>query len=199
MSALPPDFDALVGEGLAAEEQNRLRRVHELLLAAGPPPELTPALGLPPSEPRASLFTLPRRPRGAVLLLAAAIALALFSAGFLAGGHHSTAAAVRVIPMLGSGQAAGAHASLAIFKQDEAGNWPIRLTVSGLPPLPARKTYALWLSRQGTLAATCGTFIVGRRTTIVTLNAPYRLRAYDGWVIVRTRTKQPLLSTGAAA
>ena len=32
-------------------------------------------------------------------------------------------------------------------------------------------------------------------TTKVPLNAPYRLKQFDGWVIVRTGTKVPLLST----
>ena len=43
MSANGPDFDELVGE-LEPEEEARLRHVHELLVAAGPPPELPPAL-----------------------------------------------------------------------------------------------------------------------------------------------------------
>ena len=45
------DFDELVGaDGLAPEEQARLRRVHEMLLQAGPPPELPAALpGAPPT------------------------------------------------------------------------------------------------------------------------------------------------------
>ena len=37
-----PDFDALVGADVPGEERDRLRRAHELLVAAGPPPELAP-------------------------------------------------------------------------------------------------------------------------------------------------------------
>ena len=39
------DFDDLVGgEGLSREEEDRLRRVHDLLVEAGPPPDLPPRL-----------------------------------------------------------------------------------------------------------------------------------------------------------
>ena len=41
----------------------------------------------------------------------------------------------------------------------------------------------------------CGTFVVAGGTTEVPLNAPYHLKDYDGWVIVRTGAKTPLLST----
>ena len=42
-------FDDIVGtEGLSREEEATLRRVHELLVAAGPPPDLSPDLSLPP-------------------------------------------------------------------------------------------------------------------------------------------------------
>ena len=37
----PPNFDELVGTDLDPRERDRLHRVHELLLAAGPPPDFT--------------------------------------------------------------------------------------------------------------------------------------------------------------
>src|ERR671936_1903421 len=36
----PPDFDELVGPDAEAGERERLRRLHDLLVAAGPPPDL---------------------------------------------------------------------------------------------------------------------------------------------------------------
>jgi hypothetical protein len=39
-----PKFQDLVGEGLPPTEHERLERVHEMLIAAGPPPELPPEL-----------------------------------------------------------------------------------------------------------------------------------------------------------
>ena len=38
-----PDFDELAGE-VPAEERERLLRVHEMLVQAGPPPEIPPEL-----------------------------------------------------------------------------------------------------------------------------------------------------------
>ena len=38
-----PDFDQLVGHEVGREERERLQRVHELLVEAGPPPELSPS------------------------------------------------------------------------------------------------------------------------------------------------------------
>jgi hypothetical protein len=39
-----PKFKDLVGEGLPPTEHERLERVHEMLIEAGPPPELPPEL-----------------------------------------------------------------------------------------------------------------------------------------------------------
>ena len=44
----PPDFHELVGGEGTPEEQERLRRVHDLLIAAGPPPELPRRLSRAP-------------------------------------------------------------------------------------------------------------------------------------------------------
>ena len=40
MTERGPSFDDLVGDDLAPAERERLLRVHELLIQAGPPPEL---------------------------------------------------------------------------------------------------------------------------------------------------------------
>src|SRR5205807_4833909 len=40
----PPEFDELLGPDVPAEERARLQRVHDLLVEAGPPPALPPAL-----------------------------------------------------------------------------------------------------------------------------------------------------------
>ena len=61
------------------------------------------------------------------------------------------------------------------------------------PELPQGQTYGLWLTRNGKLADPCGTFVVGPGSTEVPLNAPYQLKEYDGWVIVRTGTTKPFL------
>ena len=195
MSDRTPDFDALVGDDeLDPRERARLLRVHEMLLEAGPPPELTPDLRAAPTPgaPRAKVVALPRRRRAAVLLIAAAFAFAVFGAGWLGGAHSKTAHAERTVAMSGPG---GARASLAVLHADRAGNWPMVMKITGLAALPAGQTYALWLTKRGKLEASCGTFTVGEGTTTVDLNAPYHLKEYDGSIIVKSGTKQPLLTT----
>jgi hypothetical protein len=166
--------------------------VHELLLAAGPPPELAPSLRPPQVRPTGGAVAFPRRRRTAALLVAAAFTLAVFGAGWLGGAHSTSDHVVRTITMSGP---RGAHASLAVLSADRAGNWPMVMKISGLAPLPAGQTYALWLTKQGKPEASCGTFTVGAGTTTVDLNAPYRLKEYDGWIVVRNGTTVPLLTT----
>ena len=69
---MTPEFDELVGQDLGREERERLERVHELLVAAGPPPDF-------PSARAVELR--PRRRRGALLAIAAALAVAAFALG----------------------------------------------------------------------------------------------------------------------
>ena len=69
---MTPDFDELVGTDLDPAERERLERVHGLLIAAGPPPDLV--------EPKVVQLA-PRRRRGVLLALAAAIAVTAFALG----------------------------------------------------------------------------------------------------------------------
>ena len=181
-----PDFHELLnGEDLSPEERARLERVHELLLEAGPPPELTPALAEPETAEPEMPLQLPRRRTGAVLALAAAIALIAFLGGFLAGRRGESFPTLRSIPMHGTGLAQNASATLDLGKLEEGGNWPLRVVVRGLKPLPQHGYYEMWLTNHGKPVATCGTFSVGSGESTVRLNAPYNLRNYDGWVVTR--------------
>ncbi len=188
MSTIPP-FDEIV-DG-TDPERDRLRATHDLLLAAGPPPELPPSLQAAPAQQSHVIAILPRRRYTAIAAVALA-ACVLFGVGYAIGGRDVPKGPVRTIAMTGD---SGATASIALLAADAAGNWPMSLEVSGLPPLPEGKTYSLWLTRGGKLAEPCGAFAVAAGTTKVPLNAPYRLKQFDGWVIVRTGTKVPLLST----
>jgi hypothetical protein len=191
-----PDFDDLVGGDLTADEHERLRRVHDLLVEAGPPPELPDGLQPVAEEERANVFPLfPKRRWAAVAALAAALAAATFGLGYLVGDRDATAEPARVVAMTGTPEASAARASLAVFDVDEAGNWPMELTVRGLPPLPPGDAYELWLTRGGKLAEPCGVFVVGSGTTVVPLTAPYQLRDFDGWVVVRQGSTEPVLTT----
>jgi hypothetical protein len=180
-----PDFNELLnGEDLSPQERARLGRVHELLLEAGPPPELTPALAEPDTAEPEMPIQLPRRRAGALLALAATIALLAFLGGFLAGQKGEGFSTVRSLPMHGTGLAQNASATIDLGKFDSSGNWPLRVVVKGLKPLP-HGYYEMWLTKHGKPVATCGTFDVSTGESTVRLNAPYSLRSYDGWVVTR--------------
>src|SRR5712691_239041 len=200
MTPRTPDFDELVGRELPDDERERLRRVHDLLVAAGPPPELTPALEQPP-RPQASVSYLPARRRGALLLLAAALAAIAFGGGYLFGNRKTEfKTAFPPISMHGTSAAPRALASLKLAPIDDAGTWPMILTVKGLKPLPRGGYYELFLTKNGRLGPSCGTFRVHADTTSVHLNAPYHLRSFNGWVVVSqppggASPSRPLLTT----
>jgi hypothetical protein len=182
-------FDDMVDrEGLAAAEEARLRRVHELLVQAGPPPDLPPALEHPPTAPaEAELVQFPLLPRRRWTLAAvAAVALVVlaFGGGYLVG-HAKTKATTfetkRVVPMHGG----NALALLKVSTRDSAGNWPMLLEVNNLPTQQNGLYYELWLSRNGKPIAPCGSFRVNARTTTVRLSVPYDFKRFDGWVVTK--------------
>ena len=190
-----PEFEDLVGAEVGGEERDRLRRTHELIMQAGPPPELPPHLEKGPTLG----MTLGRAPKPAhhrrqrwALLAAAVVVIALvFIGGYLAaGGKQSTAAPtpVATLQLHGTRLAPRAQAALELLPK-QGGNWPMTLAVTGLRRLPKGSYYEVYLVRDGKPWASCGTFVVWKSTeaTRVTLNAPYRLHPGDSWVV----TKQP--------
>ncbi len=182
----PPDLDRLVGEEGSPAELARLRRAHELLVQAGPPPTLPPSLARAPRVGRLASLARGRRRPLAALALALALAGSAFAVGY-AVAPQSGFQAVRVVPMHGLGRLAQAQAVLKIGSPDEYGNIPIEMEVQGLPPLPEGGYYELYLSKRGKPSASCGTFRVGPGTTSVRLSIAYRLqpwgRRWDGWVV----------------
>ena len=189
MNDRSPDFEELVGAEGDPTERERLRRVHDALLQAGPPPELSSRLASAPT-PLVSLNR--RRRRAGVLALAAAFGAVAFAVGLLVGDSRGPSTD-RVIAMSG---AAGATASLEVFEIDGAGNWPMELEVEGLAPPASGGLYQLWLTRDGELAALCGSFLVENdRATVVPMNAPWRFSDFDGWVVVEAGSETPVLST----
>ena len=182
-----PDFDDLVGSDLDPGERARLERVHELLVTAGPPPEA--AFDAP-------VTPLPTRRRGALLALAADLAVAAFALGAAVVDGSSGRSVDFTETMTGTPAAADATASLTVFDLDAAGNWPMELTVSGLPASSRGRLFELWLTRDGELAALCGGFLTDEDgSASVPMNAPYRFDEFDGWVIVEEGSESPLLST----
>jgi hypothetical protein len=188
-----PDFDELVGTDLEAPERERLLRVHELLVAAGPPPELQLREGRATDEP-ARLSS--RRRRSTLLALAAALGAVIFAVGVLVGDRGDRPGTFDVVRMTGTAYTTGVRASLTIFDADEAGNWSMELRVDGLAPSSRDRPYELWLTSDGKLEALCGSFLAeAGGTTVVPLNAPYKLNEFDGWVVVVEGSTSPLLTT----
>jgi Anti-sigma-K factor rskA len=193
-----PDFRELVGEDLPAAEEERLRHVHDLLLEAGPLPELPPSLATPPADPterrphesEGVFQLLPRRRIGAALALAAAIALVAFFGGYLAGYRHQGFSAQAAIPMHGRA-GANAAATIKVGKRDGDGNWPLQVEASGLPKLKNGGYYEMFLIR-GNKRFTCGTFAGGgAKKVTVRLTIPYDLRRGDGWIVTAERGLNP--------
>jgi Anti-sigma-K factor rskA, C-terminal len=193
----PPDLRDLVGDDLPPEELERLRRVHELLVRAGPPPELPRELAEPP-EGAATVALLPKRHWRTLAALAAALALAAFGVGWLAAaardsGGSAFPPAEFSVPMQGTAAAPHAVASIAVGERDASGNWPMEMTVRGLPTLPQGKRYELWLTKDGRLIESCGTFRADG-DSVVYLNAPFQLRG-KGWAVTHEGDRRLLLRT----
>ena len=186
----PPDLRDLVGDEGPADE--RLARVHELLVEAGPPPGVVP--GAPEVTARSQA---PRRRRWAELALAAALASVALGVGFVAGSRSDGFDARVEISMQGVPPVADATAELAIAEPDESGNIALEMDVEGLPPLPQGGWYELYLSKKGVIGASCGTFATAGDTTTVRLSVGYDLGAwrdagrYDGWVVTAHVPGQP--------
>ena len=184
-----PDFNEFVGEDVAAEERERLRRAHSLLLAAGPMQELPPGLeepsyGEPPARVDENMYQfLPRRRTGAALALAAAIALIAFVVGYAAGFRHDGFSTQYTVSMHGASGLA-ASAKIKVGNRDSQGNWALRLEEKGLPKLK-QGYYEMFLTR-GKDRWTCGTFAGGGKSTVkVRLTAPYSFRNGDGWIVTK--------------
>lgn len=183
-----PKFQDLVGEGLPPTEHERLERVHEMLIAAGPPPELPPELEEVPDgrgnvrelEPTG----LPRRRIGAALALAAAIALLAFVGGYLAGYKHTskTFESVQTVALTNS----KAQAVVRFGPRDANGNTPMLVKVEGLSKLPASDYYVLYMTQNGKPVVVCGSFNVrGPRSTTLRFPVAYDPADFDGLQLAR--------------
>jgi hypothetical protein len=170
-------FDELIGEEPTGAERERLQNVHGLLLEAGPPPELSPALAAGP--PRASTVTslqaFVERRRAPILATAAAAAVVVLAIGV---GLHRHASNYRALSLRGTSFAPRAAATLEVLPKQQ-----MKLEVSGLP---ARKqSYVVYLVRGGHRIASCGSFTVSNanRRKGVSLRSPYPVQSSDKWVV----------------
>ena len=180
------NFDQMVDlEGLGPEDVVRLRKVHDMLVAAGPPADLPARLNAPPAElDGGEVIAFPSRRRRplVVALLAATVAAACFGGGYVLANqaHSTTIHAVRVVSLSGE---QNSFASLRVGSADGDGNWPVQLTVSGLPQ-PQNVRYYLMLWENGKPKGLCGTFVVGKSgATTVLFNVPYKITKTTRWVV----------------
>ena len=193
MSPRPPDFDELVGGDVSPEERERMRTAHELLLRAGPPPELSPQLDpVPwPDEALAPIGLQRRRPqRGrswlAIASAAAAIALVAYVIGHGTGSNSNSFEVLATKHMHGTTLAPRASATIEVGARGKDGNWPMLVDVVNLPPAPGGGYYQLWLSRDRKPVALCGSFNTRRGfETQVRLSAAYSFKRVDGWIVTR--------------
>ena len=187
------DFDQMVDlTGVSPEDRARMLRMHELLVAAGPPVDLPSQLAAPldvtsPADGGgAEVIAFPRRRRtAAAISIAAAVAVACFSGGYILANqahHNSSLHAVRVVGLSGE---QNSLASLRVGAADANGNWPVQLTVQGLPPLHGTDShYLLMLTQNGKPTWVCGMFKVGKDgATTVAFSVPYRITGRTKWAV----------------
>jgi hypothetical protein len=182
-----PEFDDLVGRDLDPEERARLLKAHELLIEAGPPPELPESLQ-GPRRPQAEIVPFfSRRRTASVAVLAAALAAALFGVGFLVGDRTNGEgfAVTKTIVMRPTPAAPpGAIVAIGLGERDAAGNLPMLVRAANLKNLPSGAYYTLWLTRDGRAIAPCGSFVTGdAATTQARFTVYYQLKRFDGWVL----------------
>ena len=195
----PPDFDELVGNDLSAHERERLERVHHMLVAAGPPPELPQELAEAP-RPEGRLVELARRRARTGLVLAAAIMIAAFATGYLLGarGEDSVPSSALPAKQVVLGKTADRLAVVSIGERDPNGNWPMVVQVEGLDHLSGGDYYTLFMTKKGKAVATCGTFNVAEDgLTTIRFSVAYDPDRYDGLMLAEydrgTHKDTPLL------
>jgi hypothetical protein len=188
-----PSLDDLIGSEATGAERERLQHAHEMLLQAGPPPELSDTLEAGPTLG----MTMGKRKRGtkprAMLLLAAALAVVLvFLGGYTLGGNGNgksgNGGRVLAQTLQGTSLVPQAQGTLEVWNSQDGHNYPMTLTVVGLPQLPPHSYYEVYLFRHGRLGGSCGLFRVGGNTQApvrVTLTSPYQLEHGDSWVVTR--------------
>src|SRR5262249_20240866 len=127
----------------------------------------------------------------ALLLLAAAISVALVFVGGYAvgnrGGSASGGRAWKALALRGTSIVPQAQGTLRGWQAGSGSQLPMKVSVAGLPKLPGKTNYEVYLVRNGKPWGSCGSFTVTGRNgdASVTLNAPYTLQPGDSWVVTR--------------
>lgn len=184
-----PDFDQLIGEDVPPAERARLRRVHELLISAGPPAEVPPSLAEPPPPGGGRVLRMRRRSRRVTLLAAAALTMLAFGIGYLVGEDATQVSTFRpatVVRLNPVEQGSEAGLLVQLGERGEDGNWTMIVTAENLAHLPRGDYYTLYMTKDGERVVVCGTFNAeaGKPTTVA-FNVAYDRTEYDGWSLTR--------------
>jgi hypothetical protein len=183
----PPRFGDLVGNDLSPAERERLEHVHDMLVAAGPPPELPQELAEAP-QPQGRLVDLARKRLRTGLLLAATLVIATFAFGYFLGARGEDSATSTLTPtkQVVLGKAADRFAVVGIGERDSNGNWPMVVRVEGLEHLSKGDYYTLFMTREGKPVVQCGTFNVAEDgLTTISFPVAYDPARYDGLLLTR--------------
>lgn len=188
-----PTLNDLIGDEATGAERERLQHAHDMLLEAGPPPELSETLETGPTL--AMTLGKPKRTTKsrAMLLLAAALLLTVvFLGGYTLGGNGSgkpVNGLALTQALQGTKLVPQAQGTLEVWNSQDGKNWPMTLTVVGLPQLAPNAHYEVYLLRHGRLGGSCGAFRVGSTNAqdpvTVRLTSPYELERGDKWVVTR--------------
>jgi hypothetical protein len=188
----PPRFGDLVGNDLSPAERERLERVHDMLVAAGPPPELPQELAEAP-QPQGRLAELARKRLRTGLLLAATLVIATFAFGYFLGASGKEEGQTTFTPaqQVVLGKAADRFAVVEIGERDANGNWPMVVKVDGLEHLSRGDYYILSMTRDGKPIVQCGTFNVAEDgVTTISFPVAYDPARYDGLLLSRWNSEQ---------
>jgi hypothetical protein len=196
----PPEFRDLVGDDLSPAERERLAHVHDLLVAAGPPPELPLDLAEPPRT-GGTLVQLARHRLRTGLVLAAAVVLTTFAVGYFLGARGEdpgSAARFALEKRAVLGTVGDRYAVVRIGERDGSGNRQMLVTVEGLDRLTGGDYYTLFMTQEGKPTVVCGTFNVNDEgATTVRFNVAYDLAGFDGLLLAHyrhdTHDSKPLL------
>ena len=187
----PPDLRELVGDDVAAAELDALARADSLLRSVpAPPAQIPPSLTAAVDQaarPTVRIWT--RRRTGLALAFAAALSALSFGFGTRLSGEGFEERAT--FQMQATERAGGAEGLIRLGHPDESGNWPLRLEVEGLKPLPKGGYYLLWLAKDGEYGVACGSFAVGEGETEAEWIVSYRLADYDEWVVTAYMPGEP--------
>ena len=98
--------------------------------------------------------------------------------------------------MSGVGEGRGASATIDLLRVDDAGNYPMDVEVTGLEPnAHSGDWYELWLTKEGSRSPRVAGSPSRATRRDVRLSVPYGLRDYDGWIVTRRGSDEPLLTT----